>query len=84
MNPSTTYKDNWSQNAKVIYKVMVKPYTLKDLCVLYNTTYKVLSRWLLPFHHLLGSRNGRFYSVLQVEIIFAKLGIPYEIKEVEG
>ena len=61
---------------------MVKPYNVQELCFLYGTSIKTFKKWLSPFELLLGSRIGRYYSVLQVEIIFLNLGIPYHIKEV--
>lgn len=57
----------------------VKPYTIKELCCFYEIGNKTFKKWLLPFQPEIGSKNGRYYSVLQVEIIFEKLGVPYEI-----
>lgn len=61
--------------------VKVKPYTQKELCQLYETSDKTFLKWLAPFRQQLGSKTGRYYSVLQVEIIFLKLGIPYIIRD---
>ena len=80
-NIPATGTRNWLKEENTIqYFAKVKPYNLQELCYLYETSGKTFKRWLLPFQHLVGPKNGRYYSVLQVEIIFAKLGVPYEIK----
>ncbi len=61
------------------YRPLVKSYSAKELCLLYGITYKTLYKWLAPFNKNIGNRKGRFYSPQQVEIIFKKLGVPYEI-----
>ncbi len=61
--------------------IQVKPYTLSELCDLYGVTNKVLKKWLRPFNSEIGERMGRYYTVLQVETIFKKIGIPYRIAE---
>lgn len=65
----------------ITFMTDVRPYSLKELCNLYNVHNKTLYRWMEPFSADIGSRHGRFYTVLQVEIIFIKLGVPYVIKE---
>jgi transposase-like protein len=61
--------------------LMVKPYNVQELCRLYGVSDKTLRTWLAPFRDEIGERRGRYYTVLQVEFIFNKLGIPYCIEE---
>lgn len=61
----------------------LKPYGVKELCYLYEITDKTLKRWLKPFNQDIGTRNGRYYNVIQVEIIFTKLGVPRDVREEE-
>lgn len=54
----------------------LKPYSKKELCALYGISDKTLIKWLQPFADEIGERIGRFYNIVQVRIIFKKLGIP--------
>jgi uncharacterized Fe-S cluster-containing radical SAM superfamily protein len=75
--------DNWLDNTeKVVIRVTVRPYNLKELCQMYNLTYRVFKLSIEPFEALLGEKKGYFYTAKQVEIIFLHLGIPYNIHEV--
>ncbi len=57
-------------------KAGIKPYMKKDLAHLYNLSPRAFYTMLSPHEHLIGKKIGRYYSILQVEIIFAKLGLP--------
>lgn len=59
----------------------VKPYTHKDLSIFYGVSEKTFSNWLKPFQDEIGEKRGHFYTVLQVEIILAKIGIPHSLME---
>ncbi len=54
----------------------VKPYTHKELSNYYGVCDKTLKKWLNPFAPQIGQKNGRYYTVVQVRIIFEKIGIP--------
>lgn len=54
----------------------VKPYTMKELCEIYQVSDKTMRKWLLPFSEQIGKRQGHIYNVAQVDVIFAKLGVP--------
>ena len=58
----------------------VRPYTAKELCKIYGISDKTFVKWLQPFKEQVGDKQGRFYTVWQVQYIFEKLGIPYSIK----
>jgi transposase len=59
--------------------LLVKPYSTKELSMIYGVSTKTFLKWLLPFTHLIGEKKGRFYTVRQVETIFDRLGMPYSI-----
>jgi hypothetical protein len=59
-------------------KVPIKHYTRKELSKIYGVCDKTFKRWLAPFLEDIGEKNGRFYSVAQVKIIFKKLELPSE------
>ena len=54
----------------------VKPYTMKELCDIYQVSDKTMRKWLKPFSEQLGKRQGHIYNVAQVITIFTNLGIP--------
>ena len=64
-------------------EIRVKPYSKKELSILYGVCFNTMNKWLLPFEKEIGSRQGRYYSIRQVEMIFKKLGVPY-ICEIES
>ena len=64
-----------------IQGLIIKPYSSKELRQLYQVSQRTLLKWLQPFKGEIGKRNGHFYTVPQVEIIFSKLGVPYTINE---
>lgn len=61
---------------KVSTKAGIKPYTKKDLSVLYELSPRAFYTMFKPHEETVGKKLGRYYSVLQVEAIFAKLGLP--------
>ena len=56
--------------------VTVKAYTMKELSALYGISPKAFKTWLAPHEEVIGKKKGWYYTALQVEIIFEKLGIP--------
>jgi hypothetical protein len=61
--------------------ITIKPYTIGELCNIYEVTNKTMNTWLRPHAEVIGKREGRYYTALQVEIIFEKLGLPKKIDE---
>jgi len=55
---------------------VAKPSTLKELAAMYNVSTKTIRTWLLPHQISIGQKTGRYYTSLQVRIIFDKLGTP--------
>jgi transposase-like protein len=56
--------------------IEVKPYTVKELSNMYGISDKTLRKWLKPFEESIGMKNGHYFTTLQVQIIFSKLGVP--------
>ena len=56
-------------------------YTLQQLAGLYGISVRTLNRWLKPFSEEIGKRNGHFYNIRQIEIIFSHLGDPLSEQE---
>jgi hypothetical protein len=54
----------------------VKPYTMKELCEIYQVSDKTMRKWLQPFAEQIGKRQGHIYNVAQVVTIFTNLGVP--------
>jgi hypothetical protein len=54
----------------------IKPYSPAEIARVYNVSWKVMNRWLNPHREAIGKREGRYYTVNQVKIIFDKLGLP--------
>lgn len=58
--------------------IEVRPYSIKELSILYGVSSKVLRKWMLPIKEKIGKRNGFYYSVSQVELIFSFIKVPYK------
>ena len=60
--------------------IQLKPYSLVELAKLYTVCDRTMKKWIRPFEQEVGEKNGRYYSISQVKIIFDKLGLPSEIE----
>ncbi len=60
-------------------QIDVRPYKLGELANLYGVSRRTLHKWLLPFSRELGPREGHFYNVNQVKMIFKNLNLPSKI-----
>ena len=58
---------------------IIRPYSIKDMAAIYRVCDKTFKRWIMPFAADVGEKNGRYYSVVQVKIIFEKLGMPCKV-----
>ena len=59
----------------------VRPYSYGELVILYGVSHRTLKTWLEPFMKEIGEKRGRFFTVKQIELIFAKLGFPKDLPE---
>ena len=58
------------------YTTQVTPLSIKDLSTIYGVSRKVIRKWLLPIKSKIGQREGHYYNVAQVTVIFEHLGLP--------
>ena len=54
----------------------MKHYSTKELARFYGVCDKTLLKWMRPFTGDIGPKQGRYYTVAQVRVIFEKLGTP--------
>jgi hypothetical protein len=57
-------------------EILVKAYTSKELAAMYGISTKTFRTWLRPHVQAIGEKNGRYFTALQIRLIFEKLGIP--------
>jgi hypothetical protein len=57
----------------------IRPCNIKDLAVIYGVDRRTMAAWLKGHEVAIGPKLGRYYSVLQVEIILQRLGIPSQL-----
>lgn len=57
--------------------IHIKPYSMKELSVLYGVSSVTVRNWMKPIRKKIGQRVGIYYTIKQVEIIFEHLGVPY-------
>ena len=60
-------------------KIHLKPYKLTELCAIYEVSKPTLRKWISELKEL-GKRNGHYYSIAQVKIIFDNLLLPSTIE----
>jgi hypothetical protein len=68
-----------TMNSTDITLPVVKPYSLTELANMYGVSKKIFRHWLEPFKDAIGKRQGFYYTVQQVEIIFDSIGMPPEV-----
>lgn len=59
-------------------EIMVRQYSIAQLSKLYGVSTRTFKRWIPSINEKVGTLNGRFYTVNQVEIFFKHLGLPFE------
>ncbi len=55
---------------------LIKAYTITELADLYEISIKTMKTWLRPHLAAIGEKKGRYFTTLQVSIIFEKIGWP--------
>ena len=53
-----------------------KPCTLKELAASYGVSTKTLRTWLQPHKEAIGERISRYFTALQIRMIFERIGEP--------
>ncbi len=56
--------------------IKIKPYSVKELAAIYTVAPRTIRIWLEKHQEAIGEKIGRFYTALQVKLIFKKLGLP--------
>jgi transposase-like protein len=59
-----------------VKSIEVRHYSTKELARFYGVCDKTLLKWMRPFANDIGQRQGRYFTVAHVKIIFEKLGEP--------
>lgn len=61
--------------------IKIRPYKLKELFHIYGVSRRTFLKWIKPFEKEIGKRDGHYYKVPQVKIIFEKLSLPADAVE---
>jgi hypothetical protein len=61
--------------------VEIKPYNLTELAQIYGVTNRTMKNWIFRHNEAVGEKVGRLYTVLQIKIIFQKLGLPGKVED---
>lgn len=56
--------------------IVIRPSSQKELAYMYKVDKRTITRWLKPHKDRIGHREGRYYTVKQLAIIFDVLGLP--------
>ena len=54
----------------------MKPYSPGELAAQYGISTKTLRTWLKMHHQHIGIRMGKYFTALQIRIIYERLGVP--------
>ncbi len=60
--------------------IKLKPYSLAELARQYEVCVRTMQKWMLPFKQEIGEKQGRYFTISQVKIIFEKLGLPASVE----
>jgi hypothetical protein len=61
--------------------IELKPYSLTELATLYSVCNRTFKKWVKPFENEIGKKQGRYYTVSQVAVVFDKIGFPCTVTE---
>ena len=59
----------------------LKPYSVTELAKVYNVCNRTIKKWMKPFEKEIGEKQGRYYTVSQVKVVFEKIGLPGTTKD---
>lgn len=57
----------------------LKAYSIHELALIYEVDSRTFKKWLKPLQSIIGEKQGRYYKIPQVRIIFENLGLPSSI-----
>lgn len=59
--------------------IQMKAYSLSELARIYGVDWRTFKKWLKPFEKEIGEKQGRYYNIPQVKVIFDKLSLPSSV-----
>lgn len=59
--------------------LIVKPYRLKDLAAIFDVNQQTLKRWMNKHPQRLSEKDGKYYSVHQVNYMIEVFGLPHKV-----
>ncbi|MEY2828675.1 MAG: hypothetical protein RIQ33_533 [Bacteroidota bacterium] len=59
----------------------LKPYSITELAKVYSVCNRTIKKWMRPFEKEIGEKQGRYYTVSQVKVVFEKIGLPGMTKD---
>lgn len=59
---------------------ILRPFTHKELALLYNVCWATFQRWIKMHEEEIGKKQGHFYNINQVRLIFRIFGMPKRFK----
>ena len=59
--------------------LIIKPYRLKDLTIIFDVNSNTFKKWLAKYESELGEKDGMYYSAKQVAIMIEKFGLPQKL-----
>ena len=57
----------------------IKPYRLKDLIDIFDVNESTFKRWMSRYPEQLSEKDGKYYSIRQVEFMIEKFGLPKKV-----
>lgn len=60
-------------------KLIVKPYRLSDLAAIFDVNRKTMRKWLDKYPDEMSKREGKYFSIQQVNFCLEKFGLPGKI-----
>ena len=61
----------------------IKPYRLKDLIAIYDVNENTFKKWMASYPDELGKKDGKYYSIRQVEFMIEKFGLPKKVPVIQ-
>jgi hypothetical protein len=63
------------------HNIEIRAYSVIELANIYKVSRYIFLRWIEPHQSFIGEKQGRYYTTLQVKIIFERLGLPAIVEE---
>lgn len=64
----------------MIKEIVIKPCTHKELAGSMGVSTRVLNTWLQPIQNKIGKREGYYYSLEQLLVIYSYIGMPFTLQ----